>query len=790
MPDPSAAMEHLDVLIIGAGLSGLAAAYYLQKSHPARSYAILEARAATGGTWDLFRYPGARSDSDLHTLGYAFKPWGPGPAMASAAQILAYLREAAAENGVDRRVRLQQRVVAAAWSSATALWTVEVERADTGTRRQLSCRWIFCAAGYYRHDRGYTPELPGLAQFQGTVVHPQHWPAQLDWSGRRVLVIGSGATAVSLVPALADRAAHVTLLQRTPGYVLGLRSADPVAGLLQRLLPPRWAHGLLRQRNIALGRALWRLCRHHPRFARRLIRANNRRALPRGYPVELHFNPPYAPWDQRLCIAPDGDLFQTIAAGRATVVTDRIAHFTAQGLRLQSGAELAADIVVTATGLNLQLLGGMRLCVDGTDVDLARKVVFRGMLLDGVPNLAFAIGYTNASWTLKIGLVCEHFCRLLTHMDRHRQAICRAELPTPDMPTRALLDLASGYVRRASPRLPRQGLRPPWALPMDYRRDVKTLRHGPLTHPCLHFGQATAPPEELPMTSDHSITARERLDFGLQGDIPRFWLDGQPFRTRFFDAMSIMFPEGERYFISCVRDFRDAVTDPRLRQDIQAFIRQEGQHGMLHSQFNERLRAQGVDVDRLEGYTRRFLFGFMRRFLPRKHTLAATAACEHLTAIMARGLFARRGALDAADPRLHALYSWHAMEELEHRAVAFDVMQQAARVSYLRRCAALLESTLSFNVQVLLYLMLMLRSDGFTLWQRLRLLGPGLWWAYGPRGIFTRDLGAWLRYFKPGFHPWDEAQMPSYHLWVDTFNRTGDPLAAGRAVHAAAMRTP
>lgn len=788
MPDPSAATEPLDVLIIGAGLSGLAAACYLQQHHPARSYAILEARAATGGTWDLFRYPGVRSDSDLHTFGYAFKPWHHGPAIASAAQILAYLREAAAEHGIDRQVRLQQRVTAAQWCSADALWTVEIAHADTGTRTQLRCRWLFCAAGYYRHDQGYTPQLPGLARFQGQVVHPQHWPAELDCSGRRVLVIGSGATVMSLVPALATQAAQVTLLQRTPSYVLGLRSADPVARLLQQLLPQRWAHALLRQRNIALARMLWQLCRRHPRAARRLIRASNRRALPPGYPVDQHFNPPYAPWDQRLCIAPDGDLFQAIASGRAEMVTDRIAHFEAGGVRLQSGRTLAADIVVTATGLNLQLLGGIRLQVDGAAVDLSRKVVFRGMLLDGVPNLAFAIGYTNASWTLKIGLVCEHFCRLLAHMDRHGQAICRAELPASGMPTRPLLDLASGYVQRALPELPRQGLQAPWALPMDYRRDVRTLRRGPVQHACLHFSQATRPSKETRMTSAHPITPRERLDFGLQGDIPRYWLDGNPFRTRFFDAMSIMFPEGERYFISCVRDFRDAVTDARLRQDIQAFIRQEGQHGMVHSQFNDRLRAQGVDVDRIEGYTRRFLFGFMRRFLPKKHTLAATAACEHLTTLLARGIFANRGALDAADPRLHALYSWHAMEELEHRAVAFDVMQQVAGVGYLRRCAALLESTLTFNAQVLLYLLIMLKSDDFTRGQRLRMLLPGLWWAYGPRGVFTRDLRAWLRYFKPGFHPWDVAQMPSYELWLDTFNRTGDPLAAARALHAAAMR--
>ena len=287
------------------------------------------------------------------------------------------------------------------------------------------------------------------------------------------------------------------------------------------------------------------------------------------------------------------------------------------------------------------------------------------------------------------------------------------------------------------------------------------------------------------MNPTPDIVAREALDFGLQGDIARYWLGGNAFRTRFFDAMSIMFPEGERFFICCVRDFRNAVTTPALQRQIKAFVRQEGQHGMVHRQFNERLKAQGVDVDRLEGFTRRLLFDFMRRFLPRKHTLASTAACEHLTAIMASALFGPRGAMGAADPRLHALYAWNAMEETEHKAVAFDVMQQVAKVGYLRRTSALLEATLSFNAQVLLYTLAMLRSDGFSRLQCLRLLGPGLWWIYGPRGVFTGNLRAWLRYFKPGFHPWDQAQAPAYSLWLETFNRTRDPLAAARAVRAA-----
>lgn len=785
MPDPC--IEHLDVLIVGAGLSGLGAAHYLQKHHPAKSWAIVEARAATGGTWDLFRYPGVRSDSDLYTFGYEFKPWVHGPSIALAPDILAYLREAAAEGGIDRKVRLQHRVLGAQWSSADAWWTVDIERLDTGEHLQLRCRWLFSAAGYYRYDQGYTPQLEGIERFQGPVVHPQHWPAQLEWAGKRVLVVGSGATAVTLVPALARQAAHVTMLQRTPGYVVSLPSVDRIAGALHRLLPQRWAHALMRRKNIALAQKMWQLCRSRPKAARRLIRARIQRALPPGYPVDEHFNPPYAPWDQRLCLVPDGDLFEALSAGKASVVTDRIAHFTGQGVQLASGRELAADIVVTATGLNLQLLGGMRLCVDGEPVDLARKVVFRGMLLDGVPNLAFAMGYTNASWTLKIGLVCEHLCRLLRHMDRHGHAICRPAPPPPDMATRPLLGLNSGYVQRALAHLPRQGVHAPWSMPMDYRRDARALRRGPIRDPYLQFtraGQApAAPPKEPAMASPHIITPREQLDFDLQGDIPRYWIDGHPLKSRLFDAMSITFPEGERYFISCVRDFSDAVTDPQLRQDIKDFTRQEGQHSMVHRQFNERLKAQGVEVERLEGFTRWLLFDVMRRYFSRRHTLADTAACEHLTAIMARAFFTRQ-AMARADPRVHAMYTWHAMEETEHKAVAFDVMQQVAKVGYLRRCYALLEATFSFNLQVLLFTFAMLKTDGFSRAQRLRMLLPGLWWVYGRRGIFTRHMRPYLRYFKPGFHPWNEALPANYHLWLETFERTGDPLQAGQAVHA------
>ncbi|TAK87329.1 MAG: NAD(P)/FAD-dependent oxidoreductase [Aquabacterium sp.] len=487
LPPADHADAHVDVLIVGAGLSGIGLGCYLQQSQPTRSFVILEARGATGGTWDLFRYPGIRSDSDLHTFGYEFKPWVNRKSIAGAQDILAYLREAATEHGLDSRIRLHHKVTAVSWSSDKALWTVDVERTDTGERRQMTCRWLFSAAGYYRYDQGYTPQLPGIERFGGTVVHPQHWPEGLDYSGKRVVVIGSGATAVTLVPAMAEHAGHVTMLQRTPTYVMSLPSEDAIAIALRRVLPDRWAYAITRRKNIALQRAIWRFCQKRPEAARRFIRWANKRALPEGYPVDEHFNPPYDPWDQRLCAVPDGDLFRTIRRGHATVVTDHIQHFTEGGIRLKSGKELAADVVVTATGLNLQLFGGIAMQVDGEPVDFSRKVAFKGMMLDGIPNMAFAIGYTNSSWTLKVGLLCEHFCRLLAYMDDNGHAICRPELPSPDMPTRALLDFDAGYVKRALAALPRQGQGAPWLMSMDYRLDEQALRRGDVRDPNLKF---------------------------------------------------------------------------------------------------------------------------------------------------------------------------------------------------------------------------------------------------------------------------------------------------------------
>jgi monooxygenase len=488
---PGPSPEHVDVLIVGAGFSGIAAAYYLQRDRPRTSYAILEARAATGGTWDLFRYPGIRSDSDLHTFGFAFKPWNHDKAIASADTILAYLRETTAENGIDRHIRLGHKVITAAWSSADARWRVEVERSD-GTRLAMTCRWLFCASGYYDYQRGFRPRLPGEEHFAGTIVHPQQWPEDLDYTGKRVVVVGSGATAVTLVPAMAERAAHVVMLQRTPSYVLPIPSEDPLANRLRAVLPEAWAYKLTRTKNIARQRAIWLFCRRFPGLARAAIRHINASLLPAGYPVDRHFNPPYAPWDQRLCMVADGDLFTAIRDGRASVVTDRIRTFTATGIELVSGEHLDADIVVTATGLNLLPFGGMQLAVDGAPVVLPEKVAYKGMMLSGVPNFAFAIGYTNSSWTLKVGLLCQHFAQLLAHMDARGFVACSPELPARDMPTRPLLDFGAGYVQRSLDELPRQGDRAPWLTSMSYQSDLDLLSMESVVDPCLRFTRRTA----------------------------------------------------------------------------------------------------------------------------------------------------------------------------------------------------------------------------------------------------------------------------------------------------------
>ncbi|AMO07187.1 MULTISPECIES: flavin-containing monooxygenase [Mycobacteriaceae] len=499
-------MDTVDVLIVGAGISGIGAAYYLQREHPGRDYTILEAREATGGTWDLFRYPGIRSDSDLHTFGYEFKPWRDEYAIATADKILAYLRETVDENGIAQRIRFGHKVLAAAWSSADGRWVVDVER--DGELIQIGARWLFCAGGYYRYDQGYTPDFAGRDRFGGRIIHPQHWPQDLDYTGKRVVVIGSGATAVTLVPAMAARAEHVTMLQRSPTYVMPVPAKDTFANIARRVLGDDRGYALARRKNILKQRAVYTFCQQHPVLARRLIRRINASKLPGGYPVDQHFNPAYDPWDQRLCAVPDGDLFAAISDGSASVVTDRIATFTETGIRLESGAELAADIIVTATGLNIQLFGGVTLTVDGEPVDLAETVAYKGIMLSGVPNFAFAFGYTNSSWTLKVGLLCEHFCRLLSHMDAQGVDQVRPVFTDPAMPTLPLLDFAAGYVQRVIDRLPRQGTRGPWQMTMNYTVDAQVLRNGPVVDDCLRFSRT--PAGSAPAVPDPAVAAGAR----------------------------------------------------------------------------------------------------------------------------------------------------------------------------------------------------------------------------------------------------------------------------------------
>ena len=479
--------EHVDVLIVGAGLSGIGAACHLQEKSPKKSYLVLEARTAIGGTWDLFRYPGVRSDSDMFTLGYAFRPWMESKSIADGATIRDYIRDTARENGIERHIRFGHRIVRAEWSTSEAQWTVEVERVETKERLQVTCSFLFLCSGYYRYDEGHSPKFAGSEKFAGRIVHPQHWPEDLDYTGKRVVVIGSGATAVTLVPAMAERAAHVTMLQRSPTYIVSLPSRDKIADALRARLPAKLAYALVRWKNVALTTFSYQLSRRSPGVMKSLMRRGLERALPADYDVDTHFKPRYNPWDQRLCLVPDGDLFKAIRSGKASVVTDHIATFTEKGLRLESGAELEADVVVTATGLNLLTFGGIELAVDGRAIDYSKTISYKGMMLCGVPNFAFALGYTNASWTLKVDLVADYVCRLLNHLDAKGQRVCRPRAPDPSLPTEPFLDLQSGYVQRALPNLPRQGSRAPWRLHQNYARDVVLFKLGRLDDDTMEF---------------------------------------------------------------------------------------------------------------------------------------------------------------------------------------------------------------------------------------------------------------------------------------------------------------
>ncbi len=495
-----AKVEHFDVLIIGAGLSGIDAAHHLRKLCPNKTYVILEQRERIGGTWDLFRYPGIRSDSDMLTMGYSFRPWTNPKAISPGDDIRNYIADTAREEGIDRHIRFGHRIVSASWSSADAHWTIEATHRNHPVT--LTCNFIFSCAGYYRYSSGYTPEFPGSARFRGLIVHPQAWPEDLDYAGKRVVIIGSGATAVTLVPSMAKTAAHVTMLQRSPTYIISAPEKDKVANRLRSILPSKLAYRLSRWKNIAFMTYLYQLTQRFPNFAKNGILAKVREELGPGYDVDKHFTPAYKPWEQRMCLIPDSDMFQAIKAGSASVVTGHIRTFTETGIELESGKTLEADIIVTATGLVMQAFGGVELAIDGRRVDIGQTLAYKGVMMSGVPNIASVFGYINASWTLKADLICAYVCRLLNHMDRRgmRQVtpVNRDEKPVANF----VENFSSGYMQRALASWPKQGTKAPWRVYQNYFRDTfalawKSLEDGVLTFSNPRQAVSKEPAREL-----------------------------------------------------------------------------------------------------------------------------------------------------------------------------------------------------------------------------------------------------------------------------------------------------
>ncbi|MGP1274123.1 MAG: flavin-containing monooxygenase [Caulobacterales bacterium] len=481
------ARDEVDVVIVGAGISGIGTAWHLQHRLPGVTYAILEARSQIGGTWDLFRYPGIRSDSDMYTFGYNFRPWVDGKVFADGPSIRRYVTDTAREAGIDRHIRFESRVVSADWDSVSARWHVVTD--GPGGRKTLTGRFLMICSGYYRYDQGYMPEFEGLSDFAGEVIHPQKWPEGHDYSGKKVVIIGSGATAVTLVPAMADAAAHVTMLQRSPSYIAARPSRDAIADAMRKVLPGRLAYTLSRAKNVALAMLFFNLARRWPDFVRRGVIKAIRAELGEDFDVERHFSPSYNPWDQRFCLAPDGDFFAALKSGKASIVTDHIERFEPGGIRLKSGEFLEADLVVPATGLEMQVGGGMDIRVDGEALVPADKITYRGMMLSDVPNAAIAFGYTNASWTLKIDLTAERVCRLIAHMQARGYDYC-VPVPPSDIELAPLLDFSSGYVQRALPHLPRQGTKAPWRTYQNYVQDMLTIRYGALEDGHLQFRKA------------------------------------------------------------------------------------------------------------------------------------------------------------------------------------------------------------------------------------------------------------------------------------------------------------
>ena len=484
--------QHVDVLVVGAGLSGIGMGYHLRTLQPGKTFAIIESRDAIGGTWDLFRYPGIRSDTDLYAFGFGFKPWNKDNAIADADDILDYLQETVEENQLGQHIHLGHKVVSADFSTADATWTVTVERVGDGERFEMTCNFLKSAAGYYDVDEGYSPDFEGRDDFRGEIVHPQHWPENLDYAGKKVVIIGSGATAVTVVPVMAETAEHVTMLQRSPSYVIPMPRKDPLPIFLRRFLPDSVAHKVTRMVNINRLDLLYRASRRFPKQMRALVRKINIKALPEGYDVDKHFNPDYAPWDQRMCFVTDGDMFKSIAAGKASVVTDRIVRFTETGILLESGAELEADIIVTATGLNMVPFGKIPLHVDGEKVNLPDHLFYKTLMVSDIPNFSFTVGYVNQAWTLKADLVAQWTCRLLAHMDRHGYTTVTPRIDDETMTRSSFIELGTGYVNRAKHLFPQQGSKGPWVVAQDYKVDRKLLGKDPIEDSALVFTSATA----------------------------------------------------------------------------------------------------------------------------------------------------------------------------------------------------------------------------------------------------------------------------------------------------------
>lgn len=482
--------EHVDVLIVGAGLSGIGAAWHLRNKCPKKTFAILEGRAAIGGTWDLFRYPGVRSDSDMFTLGYNFKPWVDDQSIADGPRIREYIKETAVDAGIDSHIRFGHKVLSAEWCSETASWTLQVQQNATGETVAMSCNFLMMCSGYYNYEQGYTPEFAGSADFKGQIIHPQFWPEDLNYSGKRVVVIGSGATAVTLVPAMTDKAEHVVMLQRSPTYVIAVPRIDKLVIAMRKWMPEMWVYRLTRARNIFLTATMFKLSKRYPNAIRNMLQKQVKNFV--GDKVDLkHFTPKYNPWDQRLCAVPSGDFFRVLRSGKASVVTDHIDRFTETGISLKSGEQLPADIIVTATGLDIQLFGGMQVKIDGKAVDMSQKLNYKGLMFNDIPNMSYTFGYTNASWTLKADLIAEYVCRLLKHMDDTGTRICTPRITDPSVKAVDFLDMSSGYVQRAVARLPKTGNKAPWQLYQNYALDMNQLRKGAVDDGVMSFTKPT-----------------------------------------------------------------------------------------------------------------------------------------------------------------------------------------------------------------------------------------------------------------------------------------------------------